>query len=97
MGEKTVRALLHRLRGPYVGALNRSRLLGVIRDRVEPAASPAMSAMARQRPNYSVQRHVAMGQNRTHAPQQKGFLFDDLVRELLEMRRHVDAKRICCL
>ena len=33
MGEKTVRALLHRLRGPYVGALNRSRLLGVIFDR----------------------------------------------------------------
>jgi hypothetical protein len=34
--------------------------------------------------------------NWIHAPQQNGFLFDDLVSELLELQRHVDAKRICC-
>jgi hypothetical protein len=39
--------------------------LRVIRDQVEPAASPAMSAMARQRPNSSAQRHVAKGQKAT--------------------------------
>jgi hypothetical protein len=38
--------------------------------RWQTSASPAMCAMARQRPNSSVQRHVAMGQQQTQAPQQ---------------------------
>ena len=48
-------------------------------------------------PKLSHSRRCLLGQNRTQAVQQKGFLFDDLVSELLEMRRHVEAKRVCCL
>jgi hypothetical protein len=37
----------------------------IILDRVEPAASPAMSAMPRWRPEFAAQGNVAMGQQPT--------------------------------
>src|SRR6266480_4492807 len=36
----------------------------------------------------------ALGQQRTHAPQQNGSLFDHLVSELLELQRHLEAQRL---
>ena len=42
--------------------------LWVIRDRVEPAAGPAMSALPRKRPTIVSGPHVAKGQKRTLPP-----------------------------
>ena len=42
----------------------------VIRDRVEPAAGPAMSASHPKRPSAMKMRSVAKGHNQTHAVQQ---------------------------
>src|SRR5215510_7289068 len=39
----------------------------------------------------------ALGQKRTHAAQQERSLFDQLVGELLEMQRHVEAECLCGL
>jgi hypothetical protein len=39
----------------------------------------------------------ALGQQRTHAVQQKGSLVDQLVSDLLEMHRDVEAHRLCGL
>ena len=61
-----------------------------------PAARPS-SALRRKLTSGRNVKICRDGPNRTQAVQQKGFLFDDLVSELLEMRRHVEAKRICCL
>jgi hypothetical protein len=36
----------------------------------------------------------ALGHKRTHAPQQNRSLFDQLVSELLELQRHLEAQRL---
>src|SRR4029077_19551252 len=55
-------------------------LLWVIRDRVEPATSPAMSAMPRWRPEFAAHGNVAMGQQETYAPQQNSISIRSLRR-----------------
>ena len=65
----------------------------VIRDRVEPAASSAMSASHPKRPSVMKMRFVAKGQQRTHTPRQKTASFDHLIGACQQRRGHREAER----
>jgi hypothetical protein len=62
-----------------------------------PKKRPPMSQLGSDSVIQRCPRHVRFSSDSDQTADVTAFLFDDLVSELLEMRRHVEAKRICCL